>query len=206
MVLMARTQGIPARVIGGFRVTEINPITNQAIVRDRNAHAWVEAWYDGAWHAWDPTPASNAPGLTRSFLDHIGDLWSLAWERLTSIGPLGYALILLGVIAVLLVIRSIGNFLTRPRRRRIQRAMDRPLPCFEGLTEALARIGFQRDESEPIESFAQRIPNDEIAAALTAYAAFRYGGIGDEAAVVRAAERARKATSSFSRDPRSPSR
>jgi hypothetical protein len=205
MVLMARTQGIPARVIGGFRVTEINPITNQAIVRDRNAHAWVEAWYDGAWHAWDPTPASNAPGLTRSFLDHIGDLWSLAWERLTSIGPLGYALILLGVIAVLLVIRSIGNFLTRPRRRRIQRAMDRPLPCFEALTEALARIGFQRDESEPIESFAQRIPNDEIAAALTAYAAFRYGGIGDEAAVVRAAERARKATSSFSRDPRSPS-
>ena len=81
--------------------------------------------------------------------------------------------------------------------------MDRPLPCFEALTEALARVGFQRDESEPIESFAGRIPNDEIAAALTAYAAFRYGGIGDEAAVVRAAERARKATSSFS--PRSPS-
>lgn len=196
MVLMARTQGIPARVIGGFRVNEVNPITNQAIVRDRNAHAWVEAWYDDGWHAWDPTPASGGPGVARSFLDHVGDLWSLAWERLTSIGPLGYAVILLGVIAVLLLIRSIGNFLARPRRRRTQQAMGRPLPCFEALTDALAAVGWVRDESEPIEAFAERIPNHEIAAALTAYAAFRYGGIGDEAAVVRAAEKARKATSS----------
>jgi transglutaminase-like putative cysteine protease len=205
MVLMARSQGIPARVIGGFRTSEINPITHQTIVRDRHAHAWVEAWYDDAWHAWDPTPASSGPGLARSFLDHVGDLSSLAWERLTSIGPLGYALILLGFIAVLLVVRSIGNFLTRPRRRRIQQAMDRPLPCFEALTEALAKVGFQRDESEPIESFAARIPHDEIAAALTAYAAFRYGGIGDEAAVVRAASSALKATSSVSRPSPSPS-
>lgn len=203
MVLMARTQGIPARVVGGFRVTEVNPITHQAIVRDRNAHAWVEAWHDGAWHAWDPTPASSEVGVARSFLDHVGDLWSLAWERLTSIGPLGYAVILLGVIAVLLVIRAMGNYLARPRRRRTQRAMDRPLPCFEALTDALAALGFVRDESEPIESFAGRIPHDEIAAALTAYAAFRYGGIGEEAAVVRAAERARKATSSLSRSPSS---
>ncbi|MFO0740630.1 MAG: transglutaminaseTgpA domain-containing protein [Labilithrix sp.] len=199
MVLMARTQGIHARVIGGFRVTEINPITHQAIVRDRNAHAWVEAWYDGSWHAWDPTPASEGPGAARSFLDHASDLWALVWERLTSIGPLGYAMILAGIIAVLLAIRSIGRFLARPRRRRTQQAMDRPLPCFETLTTALAAVGFPRDESEPIEAFAERIPSPEIAAALNAYAAFRYGGVGEENAVVRAAERAVKATSSLPR-------
>jgi transglutaminase-like putative cysteine protease len=198
MVLMARTQGIHARVIGGFRVSEVNPITHQSIVRDRNAHAWVEAWYGGEWHAWDPTPASGGPGWGRSFLDHAGDLWSLAWDRLASIGPLGYAIVLLAIIAVLLVIRSIGNFLGRPRRRRSQQAMDKPLPCFEALTNALSAKGFSRDEAEPIEAFAGRIPHADIAAALNAYAAFRYGGIGEEAAVVRAAEDAVKVTSSLS--------
>lgn len=197
MVLLARTRGVPARVIGGFRISEINPITHQAIVRDRNAHAWVEAWYDGAWHAWDPTPASEGPGMARSFLDHAGDLWSLAWERLTSIGPLGYAIILLAVIGVLLTIRALGNYLRRPRRRRRAQAMDRPLPCFEALIDALAAVGFPRDESEPIEAFAGRIPNRAIADALTAYAAFRYGGVGDETSIVRAAEKATKATSSL---------
>ena len=56
MALLARTQGIPTRVVSGYRASEINPITGLAVVRERNAHTWVEAWVDGRWDTWDPTP------------------------------------------------------------------------------------------------------------------------------------------------------
>lgn len=197
LVLLARTQGIHARVVGGYRVSEINPITKQAIIRDRNAHSWVEAWYDGAWHAWDPTPITDGPGSLRTFVDHVGDLWALAWDKLRSIGPLGYAVILTGLIVVLLVIRAVGNWLRRPRRRRNEQSLERPLPCFEALTDALAKAGFARDDAEPIEAFAERIPHSEVASALLAYAAFRYGGIGEEKAVVGLTEKAVRFTSSL---------
>ncbi|MBX3226586.1 MAG: transglutaminase domain-containing protein [Labilithrix sp.] len=192
MVLMARTQGIPARVVGGYRASEVNPITGQTVVRDRNAHAWVEAWYDGAWHAFDPTPGSDAP-LRRGFLDHAGDLWDLALDRLAEIGPLGYAAGLGALVVVLLAIRQATNWLRRPRRVRAARAMERPLPCFETLLRALEEAGFARDPSEPLESFAARVP-PVAAAAVAAYAAFRYGGVGDERAVVQEVEIAARET------------
>ena len=197
LALLARTQGIHARVIGGYRVSEINPITKQAIIRDRNAHSWVEAWYDGAWHAWDPTPITDGPGSMRSFLDHAGDLWALGWDKLRSVGPLGYAIILTALIVVLLVIRAAGNWLRRPRRRRNEQALERPLPCFEELTDALVKAGFAREDAEPIEAFAERIPHAEVTSALLAYAAFRYGGIGEEEAVIGLAEEATRFASSL---------
>lgn len=197
MALLARTQGIQARVVGGFRTTEVNPLTGQTIVRDRHAHAWVEAWHDGGWHAWDPTPSADGPSAARSLLDHAGDLWALARERLTAIGPLGYAILLAAFALLLYVARTIGDLLRRPRRRRLAQALDRPLPCFEALSAALAAAGFVRDDAEPIEAFAARIPSAEIASALGAYAALRYGGVGREADVVRRAEQATKLTSSL---------
>ena len=56
MAVMARTLGIPSRVVLGF-----TPGTPQAdgtiIVRDRNAHAWVELWMPTqGWVRFDPTP------------------------------------------------------------------------------------------------------------------------------------------------------
>ena len=46
------------------------------MMRERHAHAWVEAYHGGAWHVWDPTPASafsrKAPLWERA-LDAISD-------------------------------------------------------------------------------------------------------------------------------------
>ena len=47
MVLLLRSQGIPARLVTGFLGGEYNPFEGYFIVRDSNAHAWVEAWIDG---------------------------------------------------------------------------------------------------------------------------------------------------------------
>ena len=44
MVLMLRSRGIPARLATGFLGAEYNPLEDYYIVRQSNAHAWVEAF------------------------------------------------------------------------------------------------------------------------------------------------------------------
>jgi transglutaminase-like putative cysteine protease len=60
MALLLRAGGIPARVVVGYQGGERNPFGDYWIVRQANAHAWVEAWLQGAWQRLDPT-ASVAP-------------------------------------------------------------------------------------------------------------------------------------------------
>jgi hypothetical protein len=61
MAIMARTLDIPSRVVLGFTPGAAVPgETNQVVVRDRNAHAWVELWMPTqGWVRFDPTPRSQ---------------------------------------------------------------------------------------------------------------------------------------------------
>ncbi len=45
-VLLLRAAGIPARLVSGFRGGTVIALTNFVIVKQSNAHAWVEAWFD----------------------------------------------------------------------------------------------------------------------------------------------------------------
>lgn len=59
MVLLAREAGIPARLVTGFRGGDWNGYENYFMVRNKDAHAWVELFgEDGLWHRWDPTPGA----------------------------------------------------------------------------------------------------------------------------------------------------
>jgi transglutaminase-like putative cysteine protease len=62
MAVLGRRVGIPSRVVWGFTpgsVEESNG-TELIVVRDRNAHAWVEMWMDGfGWVRFDPTPRGD---------------------------------------------------------------------------------------------------------------------------------------------------
>src|SRR5258708_31480622 len=50
--------GIPARVVTGFQGGEVNPLSAELIVRQADAHAWVELWVEGeGWVRTDPTAA-----------------------------------------------------------------------------------------------------------------------------------------------------
>jgi transglutaminase-like putative cysteine protease len=81
MAVMLRTQGIPARVINGFRGGEFNDITSQYVVRMRNAHSWVEADIPGyGWMTFDPTPGDNLGSRGRLsrimlYLDAASSFW-----------------------------------------------------------------------------------------------------------------------------------
>ncbi len=89
LALMLRSQGIPSRLVVGFREDEYSELSGTYRVRQSHAHAWVEAyiprkrlpkgaireeglfdWSYGVWLRLDPTPSFSArptgvAGLTR---------------------------------------------------------------------------------------------------------------------------------------------
>jgi protein-glutamine gamma-glutamyltransferase len=209
MALLARAQGIPARVVTGYRGGDVNRVGGYTIVRERNAHAWVEAWVDGQWRSFDPTPPIEGmrrePGTVSAALDvasYSMDRAVLALGRITLL-PWGIGL---GVVAaVLYAIREITLRLAKRRakgKRSVFGEHAPSLPAFDALTEALAAAGHPRVDSEPIESFARRLLalgapwTRAVAEALSGYAALRYGDRGEEKDVVEKLERAAKVTSS----------
>ncbi len=110
MVLLLRAQGIPARLVTGFYGAEYSVWERSWVVRQSNAHAWVEAWIPGrGWLVFDPTPPAGRPQaepeslfrlarqgyeflvfrwdryvLSFDFNDQVGIFFGLrsAWERL----------------------------------------------------------------------------------------------------------------------------
>jgi protein-glutamine gamma-glutamyltransferase len=81
MAIMLRTLGIPSRVVNGFRTGEFNDLTSQYVIRDRDAHSWVEAYFPGyGWVSFDPTPAAAATGYgawnrMALYLDAMASFW-----------------------------------------------------------------------------------------------------------------------------------
>lgn len=57
MVMLLRMQGIPSRYVVGFLVREYNNGFDYYVVRERDTHAWVEAYIPPkGWTTFDPTP------------------------------------------------------------------------------------------------------------------------------------------------------
>jgi protein-glutamine gamma-glutamyltransferase len=81
MAVMLRTLQIPARVVNGFRSDEFNDLTSNYVVRAKNAHSWVEAYFPGyGWVTFDPTPAGaieSPQGWERAllYLDAASSFW-----------------------------------------------------------------------------------------------------------------------------------
>ncbi|MBA3313745.1 MAG: DUF3488 and transglutaminase-like domain-containing protein [Planctomycetota bacterium] len=59
LALMLRAEGVPSRVVSGFKGGERNRLNGSFEVQQRHAHAWVEAYLDERWETLDPTPASE---------------------------------------------------------------------------------------------------------------------------------------------------
>jgi protein-glutamine gamma-glutamyltransferase len=81
MAVMLRTLRIPSRVVNGFVSEEFNDVTGNYVVRARNAHAWVEAYFPGyGWITFDPTPGggTGSPegwGRVMLYLDAASSFW-----------------------------------------------------------------------------------------------------------------------------------
>jgi transglutaminase-like putative cysteine protease len=82
LAMMLRTQGIPSRVVVGYKGGDFNSLGQYYQVRERHAHAWVEALIPGdqvpewevagaarnvdIWYRLDPTPVSREGGAEAS--------------------------------------------------------------------------------------------------------------------------------------------
>lgn len=71
--VLARAGGVPARLVVGYQGGEPNPFGDYWIVRQANAHAWVEAWVDGAWRRIDPTATVAPERIERGFEESLAD-------------------------------------------------------------------------------------------------------------------------------------
>jgi transglutaminase-like putative cysteine protease len=64
--MMLRSLGIPARLATGYSTGTYDAVLDQSVVRERDAHAWVEVWF--ANHGWvpvDPSPGFSALAATQ---------------------------------------------------------------------------------------------------------------------------------------------
>ncbi|MFW5738894.1 MAG: transglutaminaseTgpA domain-containing protein, partial [Myxococcota bacterium] len=192
MALLARSLGIPARVVSGFRVRERNPVGDFHVVRGRDAHAWVEAWVDDTWVTYDPTPAAALSAMGSDTTPWVGAVWDWARDRYARVDG---AQVRLGLFGSSAVFAGGAAFVLWVRRRRQfgrnSRTRQRTGPVVAGmdlLLSNLARRGLARDPAETLESYAQRIREadgalEPAAVLLERYARLIYGGIGSAEAL-----------------------
>ncbi|MCP4508711.1 MAG: transglutaminase domain-containing protein, partial [Fuerstiella sp.] len=70
--LMLQAVGVPARVVNGYKGSEVNTVSGRSEVRQKHAHTWVEAYVDYEWETLDPTPAAAR-------LEEISQAQSFDW-------------------------------------------------------------------------------------------------------------------------------
>jgi transglutaminase-like putative cysteine protease len=86
MVLLLAARDVPARIAGGYYGGELNPLTGYFVIRQRDAHAWVEVWENDTWVTYDPTPAdlrpgSDVPNFFVTYLKALSDSVNFFWDR-----------------------------------------------------------------------------------------------------------------------------
>jgi transglutaminase-like putative cysteine protease len=83
MAILLRAAGIPTRLINGFLMGEYNPVGQDYIVRESDAHTWVEVYVPGrGWMEFDPTPPDlnqkelSLAGQFSQYLDAMELFWN----------------------------------------------------------------------------------------------------------------------------------
>jgi transglutaminase-like putative cysteine protease len=104
MVVLLDALGVQARMVGGYSGGTASPNGDRVVVREANAHTWVEVWLgsDLGWQVYDPTPAGSVPGLgTLSPTVRLRAAWErlqASWDRYVLTYGLGEQLRLLVAI------------------------------------------------------------------------------------------------------------
>jgi hypothetical protein len=191
MALLLRMGGVPARVVTGFTSGSLDAKTREFVVRDLDAHSWVEVWYRGiGWVTFDPTPASAPPrsqpneaGASGAPVGSIGPP-SLGGDRPSDPGRRAAVdqggtpwvwIALGGVMAAVLAVTT----LVLLRRRRRRAATPPPAIVLAELERALRRTRRHPGPGATLKLLEQRFARSPAAAAyVRAVSELRYGGGG----------------------------
>ena len=182
-VVMLRTEGIPTRYATGYVMNEYSDEASCWLARNRNAHAWCEA-YDRDRQRWviveatsgieanrdiwdtsfrnnenqisEAEMAKNIQGVntSNSFFD-----WEKIQEILDAAGnaiQIAISLILMALLAAFLAYR---RYITWKRNRQggYDPRFEKESAALRKLEKRLKRLGIIRSDSETLHQFAQRI-------------------------------------------------
>ncbi len=160
--LMLRSRGIPTRVVGGFVCSEWAPWLRCWVVRERQGHAWVEAWdaVAGTWFLVEATPGIGRPdsrgrvGFFRMLSDAVRFLWKRLLALIEEANPLqavadagtvivqGVRRLLFSLWGGLLLLTGILAYFVR-RRRRCREA-DEAVQVRQALAQTAASLTRRR--------------------------------------------------------------
>ena len=85
-VILMRALDVPARIVTGYQGGEQNSVDGFWTVRQSDAHAWAEVWYEGrGWVRVDPTSAVS-PGRTGAF-QRLQAPQNIVGQALTNFNP-----------------------------------------------------------------------------------------------------------------------
>jgi transglutaminase-like putative cysteine protease len=158
--LMLRSLGVPARLATGYSTGDYNPVLDQSIVRERDAHAWVEVWFPN--HGWvpvDPSPGFSALAATQ-FPNH----WAASGiarliphltigAPMAVLGSLGALAVIPPAVVIALLVTVLWAWLrTRRRRARGTRAAPGESELLRLYERVQRRLGRRRAPPEtPLE-------------------------------------------------------
>ncbi len=177
MALILRAGGIPCRYINGFLMTEKSRFGNYWVSRDRDAHAWVEAWVPGqGWVTADPTPpsalSSPAVPLWRETLEWVIGLFQRTVAAVRS-GAVPLPLVVLFALGLL-----VWRIKWRPRWRWGGRAAFQEKQRLARLHSILARCEALCEGGRPghltVLEWAGRLEDEAMVGFLRRYSQVRY--------------------------------
>lgn len=85
-VILMRALDVPARIVTGYQGGEQNSVDGFWTIRQSDAHAWAEVWYEGrGWVRVDPTSAVS-PGRTGAF-QRLAAPQNVVGQVLTNLSP-----------------------------------------------------------------------------------------------------------------------
>ncbi len=211
MTLLLRFAGVAARVAAGFAPGSYDRDRREYVVRDIDAHSWVEVYFPGiGWVTRDPTPAeaparsqttdvaATGPGLATPLRDPLPNTGrerdpsaefdpsaSGSGQESGSGLPVG-AIVLAGLLAA----GAIALAVLRRRRRGPFDADDAGAGALAELRRALRRTGRSPSPHTTLETLAARYRDTAAEGYLRALTAARYGyGAGRPTPAQRAALR-----------------
>jgi transglutaminase-like putative cysteine protease len=118
-VVLARAQGIPARIATGYATGEYSREYGAFVVRESDAHAWAEVYFPGyGWISFDPTAGASRQPRSLLVLLRIGAYGRFVSAALKRSAPL----ILGGLLLVWVATSVLGLNLRRAARRLRQRS------------------------------------------------------------------------------------
>ncbi len=189
MAIILRVNGIPSRVVAGYRGGVYNDLGNYYILRQSNAHLWVEAYIDNiGWIRFDPTTSllseeyiSNSKKISKFslFIDTINYYYNTLiinydFEKQISLfnkiregfkKPEIKISINLKKLSNLILIFLLVIFLLFFRVFFKKRSYEEKILTI--FYKKMEKLGFKKKKSEGLEEFLQKIENGKIKESLT---------------------------------------